>query len=110
MNPRRDAPSAADLASEANGLATGLGMLTMIYTPFALPALLLALPLVLPLSPLLIVAGIGYLLFRLLLLPIRLIRSAWQRRPHASSSAAEHQLSSGPRSQPAPIGTPATRR
>ncbi len=80
MDPRHEALSPADLAAEANGLTTGLGMVTMIYFPFALPALLLALPLVLPLIPLLLLAGIGYLLFRLVALPVRLARSVLQHR------------------------------
>ena len=88
MDARRDAPSVEELASEANGLATGLGMLTMIYSPLALPGLLLALPLVLPLIPLLLVAGILYLLYRILMLPVRLVRTALRRRAEFPPPAA----------------------
>ena len=80
MTARSNEASAADLATEVGGLATGLGMVTMIFFPFALPCLLLALPLLLPLIPLVLVAGLVYLLARILLLPVRMARRARQRR------------------------------
>jgi hypothetical protein len=80
MDARDDAPSPEDLAAEVNSLTAGLGILTMTFFPFALPALLLALPLVLPLIPLLLLAGVGYLLYRLLTLPVKLVRAVRQRR------------------------------
>jgi hypothetical protein len=86
MDARPDAPSVEDLAAEANGLATGLGMLTMIYTPFALPGLLLALPLLLPLIPLLLAGGVIYLMARALRLLVRLVRRAW-RAPDSAERA-----------------------
>jgi hypothetical protein len=51
MNAPRTAPSSAELATEVNGLLTGLGILTMALFPFALPGLLLALPLALLAAP-----------------------------------------------------------
>jgi hypothetical protein len=49
-----------------NGLLAGLGILTMTLFPFALPGLLLALLLVLPLAPLVLAAVALTLLFRFL--------------------------------------------
>jgi hypothetical protein len=80
MHARHEAPSAPDLATEASGLAFGLGTITMTLFPFALPGLLLALPLVLPLVPLLLAGGAVYLLARAILLPMRLARRAWRAR------------------------------
>jgi hypothetical protein len=88
MNARRSEPSAEDLATEANGLTAGLGILTLTFFPFALPGLLLALPLVLPVVALLLVAGVGYLLVRLLLLPLRLMRTALRRRERPTPSGS----------------------
>jgi len=85
MDARRDAPSAADLAAEANGLGVGLGMISMIYVPFALPCLLLLLPLALPLIPLLLLGGLGYLLARML----RRARRAFRRRAGAPQPGVE---------------------
>jgi hypothetical protein len=76
MHARHEAPSAADLATETGRLAVGLGALTTMLAPFALPGLVLALPLVLPLVPLLLVGGGVYLLARAILLPMRLVRGA----------------------------------
>jgi thiol:disulfide interchange protein len=42
----------ADVAAEIGSLSTGFGVLVTALFPFALPGLLLALPLVLPLLPL----------------------------------------------------------
>jgi hypothetical protein len=85
MDPRHEAPSAADLAAEVNGLTAGLGIITTTFAPFALPGLLLVLPLVLPVIPLLLVAGVGYLLVRAPLLPLRFARKVWRRRSERRS-------------------------
>jgi hypothetical protein len=49
MEARRNDISPADLASEAGGMMTGLGVLSVMWVPFAVPALVMALVLVLPL-------------------------------------------------------------
>jgi hypothetical protein len=109
MNARRSGPSAEDLATEANGLATGLGILTMTFFPFALPGLLLALPLLLPVIPLLLVAGVGYLLVRLLLLPVRLVRSALrQRAVQREVGHLEDRPPISAKGRPTPSGIPPT--
>ena len=111
MNARRGAPSTDELATEVNGLATGLGMITMMFFPFALPGLLLALPLLLPVIPLLLVAGLGYLLVRLVLLPFRLAAAAWRRRSSRREiAAAEHPPATWERGRPTPRGIPVPRR
>ena len=51
----------------------GLGIITTMLFPFALPGLALALLLVLPLVPLLLAGGVVYLLAR-----VRLARRAWR--------------------------------
>jgi hypothetical protein len=79
--PRSD-PSSADVATEVNGLSTGLGIITMTFFPFALPGLLLALPLVLLVAPLALVGLVGYLVVRILVLLLRLARTVLQHRPH----------------------------
>jgi hypothetical protein len=111
MNARHEAPSAADLAAEANGLTAGLGILTMTFFPFALPGLLLALPLLLPVIPLLLMAGLGYLLVRLLLLPLRLARTVRGRR--AAQRDIDYPEDRPPtlaKGRPTLSGIPATRR
>jgi hypothetical protein len=82
MSTHRNGPSPDELATELNGLATGLGIITMTWFPFALPGLLLALPFVLPLIPLLLVGGLIYLLVRALRLLARLVRSSGERAGH----------------------------
>jgi hypothetical protein len=63
-----DAPSPtsspAEIAEEVGGLLVGLGVLTMALMPFALPGLLLALVLVLPVAPLALGAAAVVLLVR----------------------------------------------
>jgi hypothetical protein len=111
MNARRSEISAEDLATEANGLATGLGMVTMIYFPFALPGLLLVLPFLLPVIPLLLVAGLGYLLVQLLLLPLRLARTVRRRRAaYRDVAYLEDRPPTLAKGRPTPSGIPATRR
>jgi hypothetical protein len=102
MNARHEAPSGADLAAEASGLAVGLGIITMTLSPLALPGLLLALPLVLPLVPLVLAGGAVYLLARALLLPVRLARRAWRAR----SARSERPPNQGTPRQPGSAHTP----
>jgi hypothetical protein len=56
-------------------LLAGLGILTMTLFPFALPGLLLALLLALPLLPLVLVAVAALLLLRVIRVPLRLARA-----------------------------------
>ena len=85
MDAPRAPLSTSDVASEASGLLAGLGIITMALFPFAMPGLLLALLLVLPAIPLALVALVVWLLARLLLLPLRLLRSRSGSR-HAASA------------------------
>lgn len=84
MHAPHEAPSSAGLATEVGDLSTGLGILTMTLFPFALPGLLLALALALPLAllaaPLALGAVAVWLLARLLVLPLRLARALGERR------------------------------
>ena len=72
MTARRNEISPAELTSEAGGLMTGLGVLTVMAAPFAVPGLLLALLLALPLIALglpllaawLLVRGVARLVHR----------------------------------------------
>lgn len=58
----------------------GLGILLPILAPFAVPGLLLCLPLVVPLIPLALVSGLVWLLARAVILPVRLVRGVMRRR------------------------------
>ena len=93
MHARNDAPSPPEVATEVSGLLVGLGIITMALSPFALPGLVLALPLLIPLVPLALVAGALWLLTRLVVVPLRLARSAVGRRAgtqlHADTSALD---------------------
>jgi hypothetical protein len=92
MNTPDQSPSPADLAEEIGGLSVGLGTIGMTLFPLALPGLLLALLLVLPAVPLLLIAGIGYLLVRILMRAFGLVRGIWRRlrsRPGGGSGAPE---------------------
>ena len=72
MNARSNRTSPAELASEASSLLAGLGIISVVLFPFALPGLVLALVLALPLIVLappalaiwLLVRGIAWLLRR----------------------------------------------
>jgi hypothetical protein len=81
--PRPD-HSAADVATEFNGLMAGLGILTVMLFPIAMPGLLLALLLALPLVPVALVAVVGYVALRVLVLPVRLARKVVRRRSEPS--------------------------
>src|SRR4051812_21790377 len=63
-----DRPTSADLATEANGLATGLGILTFTFFPFALPALVFVV------APLALVAVVGLVLALPFVLAVWLVR------------------------------------
>ena len=102
MNARHEAPSPGDLADEVGGLTVGLGIITMTLSPFALPGLVLVLPLVLPLVPVLLVGGAVYLLARVILLPMRLARRAWQAwiRSHGAAPQSSRHTHSRARRRP----------
>jgi hypothetical protein len=73
------APSTADVASEANGLLTGLGILTIQIFPIALPLLVLVV------APLALLAVIGLLLAGILMLPVWLARIVFRGRAAGAS-------------------------
>ena len=89
MDTSRAALSSSEVTSEAGSLVVGLGIITMALSPFAVPGLLLALLLVLPLAPLALVAGALWLLARILLLPLRFIRSLVSGAAPSRRSKAE---------------------
>src|SRR5918999_4777282 len=86
-------PSPSDIADEINSLSAGLGILTTALFPFALPALLLALPLAIPLIPLALLAVLVVLLVRIVALPLRLARDLVRR---VRSSQPGHRTTSAP--------------
>jgi hypothetical protein len=73
MHVSRATPSSADVAVEVSSLSVGLGILTMTLFPFALPALVL-------LAPLALVAVAGALLAAPILLPLWLARTVRRGR------------------------------
>jgi hypothetical protein len=64
MDARKDESDLGQLASEAGGLMTGLGILSTTFFPFALPAVVMTLPLVIPLVVLAVPAALLWLLVR----------------------------------------------
>jgi hypothetical protein len=74
MNSRPTTPPASDLVSKVGELATGFSVLMTFLFPFAVPGLVLALLLVLPLLPLALAAALFWLLARAVRLPVRLLR------------------------------------
>ena len=80
MQTTRETPSPSDVTSEAVNVLAGLGILTIQVMPFALPGLILLLPLVLPL-----------LVIGLLILPFwlvsRAVRAIARREPRKSEPA-----------------------
>jgi hypothetical protein len=61
--------------------------------------------------PLLLVAGVGYLLVRLVLLPLRLGRTVWRRRAaQREIGDLEGRAFTLAKGRPTPSGIPATRR
>jgi hypothetical protein len=70
----QDTPSSVDLATEANGLATGLGILTFSFFPFALPALVFVV------APLALVAVVGLVLALPFVVPVLLVRAVRRRQ------------------------------
>jgi hypothetical protein len=83
MHAPNPAPSPPEVATEVNGILVGLGIVTMALSPFALPGLVLALPLIIPMIPLALLAGALWLLIRLVVLPFRLVRSLVRSRADA---------------------------
>jgi hypothetical protein len=82
--PRSDTQY-ADVTSELSGIATGLGIITMTLSPLALPGLLLALPVLVLIVPLALVGAVAYLMFRILALPVRRVRTALRQRAGADT-------------------------
>lgn len=85
MHAHREAHSSADVATEANTLLAGLGILTFAIFPVALPGLLLFV-----VAPLALVAVVGVLLATPFVLPVWLarivLRSRSRRRSTTGSS------------------------
>jgi hypothetical protein len=75
-----DRPSSADLATEANGLATGLGVITVALFPFAVPALIFVV------APLALVAVIGLVLAIPFAIPVWLVRAVRRRQSRKAGS------------------------
>jgi Flp pilus assembly protein TadB len=69
-----DTPTSVDLATEANGLATGLGIITFSFFPFAVPALVFVV------APLALVAVLGLVLALPFVLPVWLVRAVRRRQ------------------------------
>jgi hypothetical protein len=82
MTPLRDTPSAADVAAEAGGWAAGLGILTTVLFPFALPGLLLAA------APLIVLAVAGLILAAPVVLAVWLARAVARRLGGGTKTAA----------------------
>jgi hypothetical protein len=64
MHPHHAQTSSGDVVTEVNGLLAGLGILTTALFPFALPGLVLALPLALLVLPLVVGAVAVWILAR----------------------------------------------
>jgi hypothetical protein len=75
-------PPSADVATDANTLFAGLGILTIQIVPLALPGLLLFF-----IAPLALVALVGVLLAAPFVLPMWLARTVLQRRSGSRTSA-----------------------
>jgi hypothetical protein len=69
-----DTPSSVDLATEANGLTTGLGIITFSLFPFALPALVFVV------APLALVAVVGLVLALPFVLPVLVVHAVRRRQ------------------------------
>jgi hypothetical protein len=105
MQTQHSTPSSDDVIAEAGSLAAGLGILTMTYFPFGLPALVLALPLAIPLIPIALVALVLLLLARLLGLTLRLTRALFANATgagRASDGGGGLARSVSPRPAPQP--------
>jgi len=84
-------PSFAEVATEANGLLGGLGILTFAIFPVALPGLLLFV-----VAPLALVAVVGLLLAIPVVLPLWLARTVWRSRSRRRPAAPHAVLAPGP--------------
>jgi hypothetical protein len=81
MNAGRASPSSADVATEANTLLAGLGILTIQIFPFALPLLLFVI------APLALAALAGALLAAPVVIPVWLARVVLRSRSGNPSPA-----------------------
>jgi hypothetical protein len=89
-------PTAADVATEANGLLTGLGILTFQIFPFALPLLVLCI------GPLVVLAVAGALLVAPLIVPIWLARVVRRAAVARRSRKRGHVVTRSAQPQPSP--------
>jgi uncharacterized membrane protein len=89
MNNDQKARQRAEVVDEFSKWAVGLGILMVALAPLAIPILVLTgvalLPLLLPLIPIALIAGLIYL-------PVRLIRSLRRRRRSLGRGSAEEQV------------------
>ncbi len=93
MQTTHDTPSASEVTTELSNLLGGLGILTIQVMPFALPGLVLLLPLVLPL----LVIGLVVLPFWLL---ARALRALVRRTPRGTEPARRVVPSLRPGTEP----------
>lgn len=91
MNTPRRTPSSTDVATEANGLLAGLGILTVALFPIALPGLLLFV-----LAPLVLVAVVGLVLAIPLMLPWWLIRTLMRGRSRRRARRGDRSVGAVP--------------
>jgi hypothetical protein len=89
MDAPRAQLSTSEVAFEAGNWMVGLGVITMTLFPFALPGLVLAAVVLLPALPLALVALVIWLLSRIIVVPLRRLRS---RRADASQVAERPDL------------------
>jgi hypothetical protein len=89
MDAPRAQLSTSEVALEAGNWMVGLGVVSMTLFPFALPGLVLALVLVLPAIPLVLVGLVIWLLARILRPPLRFIRTRLERPQAAGSQEDE---------------------
>jgi hypothetical protein len=80
MNAHPTPPSSADLASEAGGLSTGLGIITVALFPVAVPGLLFVV------VPLALMAVVGLLLAIPFVVPVWLVRTVRRRQSRGRGS------------------------
>jgi hypothetical protein len=90
MNGHPAGPPPADVASEGNALATGLGIITFTFFPFALPALVFVV------APLALLGVVGLLLAAPVVLPVWVVRRLRRRR--AARAQGVGYVAAGPSS------------
>jgi hypothetical protein len=90
MNGHPAGPPPADVASEGNALATGLGIITFTFFPFAVPALVFVV------APLALLGAVAAVLAIPFFLPLWIVRRVRRRR--AARTQGVGYVSAGPSS------------